>query len=151
MTNTVWTCKKFDDLLPQELYAILQLRNEVFVIEQQCFYQDCDDRDAGAFHHFAMQENKMAAYSRLFAPGIIYSESSIGRVVNSPSVRGSGMGKELMQKNIAQVYALFGKSDIRIGAQLYLKKFYESFGFVQRSDIYLEDNIQHILMVLTAA
>ncbi len=151
MAHTVWTCKKFEDLSPQELYAILQLRSEVFVIEQQCIYQDCDDRDAGAFHHFALQGEKMVAYSRLFAPGFVYSESSIGRVVSSPSVRGSGMGKELMSKNISQLYALFGKCDIKIGAQLYLQKFYESFGFVQTSGIYLEDNIQHILMVLPNA
>jgi ElaA protein len=148
MIHTEWICKTFDALSASELYAILQLRDRVFIIEQQCIYQDCDDKDQPSHHLMGWQNGKLVAYSRLIPPGFVYSESSIGRVVNSPSVRGTGIGKELMQKNIEWIYQLYSKVPIKIGAQLYLKKFYESFGFVQTSDVYLEDDIQHILMLL---
>lgn len=94
-----------------------------------------------------MQEGKLLAYSRLLAPGISYSESSIGRIVSSPSARKTGMGKRLMEESIAQIKNLFKTDTICIGAQLYLKKFYESFGFIQDGDKYLEDNIPHIMML----
>ena len=92
--------------------------------------------------------NKLVAYTRLVPPGYIYAEASIGRVVTSPAVRRSGAGRELMQQSIDRCYQLFGKGPIRIGAQFYLKNFYESFGFQQVSDIYLEDGIEHIYMLL---
>jgi ElaA protein len=142
-----WILKPFVDLTPKELYNILQLRNEVFIVEQNCPYQDCDNKDLYAFHLMGMQEDRLLAYSRLLAPGISYSESSIGRVVSSPSVRKTGMGKKLMTESIEQVRNLFQTETIRIGAQLYLQNFYESFGFIIDSDIYLEDNIPHILML----
>lgn len=94
-----------------------------------------------------IEENKLLAYSRLLAPGISYSESSIGRIVSSPSVRKTGMGKKLVEESIRQIKNLFKTGTIRIGAQLYLKTFYEGFGFVQEGDIYLEDNIPHIIML----
>lgn len=142
-----WILKQFDKLSPIELYKILQLRNEVFIVEQNCPYQDCDNKDIYAWHLMGMQEEKLQAYSRLLAPGISYSESSIGRIVSSPSMRKTGMGKKLMDESINQVRNLFQSDIIRIGAQLYLQKFYESFGFVRDGDIYLEDNIPHILML----
>ena len=142
-----WILKPFDDLTPKELYKILQLRNEVFIVEQNCPYQDCDNKDIYAWHLMGMLEDRLLAYSRLLAPGISYSESSIGRVVSSPSTRKTGMGKKLMQESIEQIRNLFQTDIIRIGAQLYLRKFYESFGFIKDSDIYLEDNIPHILML----
>ncbi len=142
-----WILKQFDNLTPEELYKILQLRNEVFIVEQNCPYQDCDNKDIYAWHLMGMQEEKLQAYSRLLAPGISYSESSIGRIVSSPSVRKTGIGKKLMHESISQVRNLFHTDNIRIGAQLYLQKFYESFGFVRDGDIYLEDNIPHILML----
>jgi ElaA protein len=145
--NMTWTLKPFDSLTPQELYNILQLRNEVFIVEQNCPYQDLDNKDIYAFHLMGMKENKLIAYSRLLAPGISYSESSIGRVVSSPSARKTGMGKKLMNESIIQIQNLFHTDTIRIGAQLYLKKFYESFGFMQQGDSYLEDNIPHIIML----
>jgi ElaA protein len=145
-----WICKKFDDLTPHELYAYLQLRNEVFVVEQNCVFQDADDKDQKCFHLMAWDENKLIAYTRIVPAGICYEEISIGRVVTSPSSRGKGLGKELMQKSIDAAHAIFGKgSAIKIGAQLYLKKFYESFGFVQTSDVYTEDGIEHIKMLLS--
>lgn len=141
-----WLLKKFEELTPHELYAALQLRNEVFVVEQNCVFQDADDKDLDSYHLLGYVDNKLIAYTRLVPPGVIYIEPSIGRVVTSPSVRGSGAGKELMQESINNCYSLFGKQSIKIGAQLYLKKFYEGLGFAQISDAYLEDGIPHIYM-----
>ena len=146
--NTSWSCKSFDTLTSAELYSILQLRNEVFVVEQNCVYQDCDDKDPQSHHFMGWQQNKLVAYTRLIPAGVAYDEISIGRVVTSPSVRGNKIGKELMQRSIEKLHELFGKSAIMIGAQLYLKRFYESLGFVQCSNIYLEDGIEHIKMIL---
>ena len=143
----IWTLKPFEKLTPGELYKILQLRNEVFIVEQKCPYQDCDNKDIYAWHLMGMMEDRLLAYSRLLAPGNSYSESSIGRVVSSPSTRKTGMGKKLMQESIEQIRNLFHTDTIRIGAQQYLQKFYESFGFIREGDIYLEDNIPHIVML----
>ena len=142
-----WLLKPFAELTPYELYSILQLRNEVFIVEQNCPYQDMDDKDLKSWHLMGIEEGKLIAYSRLLAPGISYSESSIGRIVSSPSARKSGIGKKLMTESIDQIKNLFKTDTIRIGAQLYLKKFYESFGFIQDGDIYSEDNIPHIIML----
>lgn len=146
--NISWCCKSFDTLTSAELYSILQLRNEVFVVEQNCVYQDCDDKDPESHHLLGWHQNKLVAYTRLIPAGVAYNEISIGRVVTSLSVRGNKIGKELMQQSIEKLYELFGKMPIMIGAQLYLKNFYESFGFIQCSDIYLEDGIEHIKMTL---
>lgn len=143
-----WVLKKFEDLTPHELYAILQLRNEVFVVEQNCAYQDADNKDLHSFHLMGWKDNKLVAYTRLLPPGLSYPEPSIGRVVTSPSVRKEGYGRELMKTSIDKVYNLFGHQPVRIGAQLYLKNFYASLGFQQMSGIYLEDGIEHIEMIL---
>ena len=142
-----WLLKKFEDLTPYELYGILQLRNEVFVVEQNCVFQDADDRDQNSYHLMGFGNKKLVAYTRLVPPGEIYPEASIGRVVTSPSVRKSGLGTELMKQSIDHAYKLFGLGAIKIGAQLYLKNFYESLGFQQISNVYLEDGIKHIYMV----
>jgi ElaA protein len=144
-----WLLKPFAELTPYELYSILQLRNEVFIVEQNCPYQDMDNKDLKSWHLMGIEEDKLMAYSRLLAPGISYSESSIGRIVSSRSVRKTGMGKKLLEQSIEQIKKLFNTDTIRIGAQLYLKTFYESFGFVQEGEIYLEDNIPHIIMLRT--
>jgi ElaA protein len=138
----------FDKLSPKELYAALQLRNEVFVVEQNCVYQDADNKDPFCFHLFIWKQEKLIAYSRLLPPGLAYTEMSIGRVVSSPAYRRSGAGRLLIRESIKACHQLFGPGPIHIGAQLYLQKFYESFGFEQTSDVYLEDDIQHIEMVL---
>ncbi len=143
----IWILKPFDELTPKELYNILQLRSQVFVVEQGCHYQDCDNKDLKAFHLMGLLDGTLVAYSRLLAPGISYSESSIGRVVSSPTVRKTGMGKQLMQESIEQIRKLFQTDTIRIGAQLYLKNFYESFGFNIDGEMYLEDDIPHIIML----
>lgn len=146
--NINWSSKAFNNLTPDELYSILQLRNQVFVVEQNCPFQDCDDKDKHSFHFGGWHKNKLIAYSRLMSPGLAYEEASIGRVVTSPSSRGSQIGKELMVRSIEKLYELYGKSPIKIGAQLYLKNFYESLGFVTCSDVYVEDGIEHIKMIL---
>ena len=143
-----WQCKFFTDLSSSELYQILQLRNEVFIVEQNCVYQDCDDKDLGAYHLTGWEGGKLIAYTRLLAKGVSYEDAaSIGRVVTSSSVRGKKIGKWLMENSMKEIYRLFGKVPIRISAQLYLKRFYESFSFVQMSGVYMEDGIEHISML----
>ena len=148
---THWICKPFDHLTPAELYAILQLRNEVFVVEQNCVFQDADDKDQRAWHLMGFNDKKLVAYSRILPPGVAFAEASIGRVVTSPSVRRSGVGRELMHQSLARLQELFGPVPIRMNAQRYLQKFYGSFGFVQDGEPHLEDGIEHIEMVLTIA
>lgn len=143
-----WTVKSFEELSNKELYAILKLRAEVFVVEQNCAYQDLDGKDGGSYHLMGVnEENKLIAYSRLLSPKVSYKEISIGRVVTSPAFRKKGVGKQLMEKSIEEIHKLYGKHPIRIGAQRYLKNFYENFNFVQTSDEYLEDSIPHIEML----
>jgi len=145
-----WVLKHFNDLSVSELYAIMQLRNEVFVVEQNCVFQDADNKDQGSHHLMGWDNQMLVAYSRIVPPGIAYdSFPSIGRVVTSPTMRTTGIGKILMQQSIEELQKLFGKSSIKLGAQLYLKKFYESFGFVQSSEVYIEDGIPHIEMIRT--
>jgi ElaA protein len=142
-----WTLKKFSDLTPNELYAILRLRSEVFVVEQNCVFQDMDNKDHKSHHLMGWQDDVLVAYTRLVPEGVSYKEfPSIGRVVTSSIVRKNGTGKLLMQKSIEELVRLYGQTPIRIGAQLYLKKFYSSFGFEQSSDVYDEDGIDHIEM-----
>ena len=145
---TKWILKKFDELTAHELYSILQLRNEVFVVEQNCVYQDADNKDQASYHLTGWMNDRLIAYTRLLPRGIAYNDYvSIGRVVTSPSERGNGIGKELIQRSIEQLNNLFESVPIKIGAQIYLKKFYSEFGFQQTSDIYLEDGIEHIEMI----
>ncbi|UYZ63523.1 GNAT family N-acetyltransferase [Hymenobacter weizhouensis] len=147
MTLT-WTTKPFADLSLAELYALLQLRSEVFVVEQTCAFQDIDGQDQAATHLLGhTPAGELAAYARLFGPGISYPEASIGRVVVSPRLRRYGLGRELLRQALDQCTALFGAQPIQIGAQLYLQDFYESFGFRQQGPGYLEDGIPHIHMV----
>ncbi len=141
-----WVCKPFDLLNASELYAIIQLRNEVFVVEQNCVFQDADHKDRYCYHLSGFINNKLVAYARLVPAGISYPIISIGRVVTSPAYRREGFGKILMLKAIEVCYDLYGKQQIKIGAQLYLKGFYQSLGFEQTSEMYLEDNIPHIEM-----
>ena len=142
-----WILKKFGELSNDELYAILRLRAEVFVVEQNCAFQDLDDKDQASYHLMGIEQGKLVAYTRLVPAGISYNIPSIGRVVTSPGSRGNGLGKLLMEKSIEVATQLFGKTPIKIGAQLYLRKFYSEFGFVQSSDVYLEDGIEHIEMI----
>ena len=138
--------KRFNELSTSELYSLLQLRSEVFVVEQNCVYQDVDGKDDNAIHVLGFLDNELASYSRIFDKGIYFEEASIGRVVVSPKLRDKKLGHDLMQVSIAAVKEHFKEHNITISAQEYLKKFYESHGFVQTSEMYLEDDIPHIQM-----
>ena len=141
-----WSFCSFEELTTTELYAIMQLRNEVFVVEQNCVYQDADNKDMASYHLAAWDGKNLVAYCRILPPGISYKEASIGRVVSSPAYRKTGSGRLLMKTAINKTTELFSCNKITISAQLYLKSFYESLGFIQKSDPYLEDNIPHIEM-----
>ena len=143
-----WILKQFDELSATELYAIIRLRNEVFVVEQNCVYQDADNKDQLSWHLAGWDGDLLLAYTRIIPPGLSFEECSIGRVVSSPARRKSGIGRELMKKSIEEAFRIFNTTAIKIGAQLYLKNFYASLGFVQCSDEYLEDGIPHIDMIL---
>jgi ElaA protein len=142
-----WQERAFAELTVYELYAMLQLRSAVFVVEQACAFQDLDDKDQQARHLLGRADGPLLACARLFGPGEYYAEASIGRVVASPACRGTGVGKELMREAIAAVERRWGKGPIRIGAQAYLERFYGSFGFVRDGDNYIEDGIPHLYMV----
>jgi ElaA protein len=142
-----WRCQHFNELSQHELYAILRLRSEVFVVEQNCVFLDMDDKDQQCWHVSGWQNDQLIAYTRLVPPGLAYPEPSIGRVVTSPAVRKLGTGRKLMQYSIEKIFSIYGKQSIKIGAQLYLKNFYESLGFSQSGGKYLEDGIEHIEML----
>jgi ElaA protein len=146
--NLRWVTKTFTELTVDELYAILRLRSEVFVLEQHCIFLDMDNNDQKAYHTIGFIAEEVVATTRLFDKNIMYDGyQSIGRVVGSPRHRGLGIGKALMQYSIQECERLFGKGPIKIGAQLYLKKFYNEQGFEQSGDVYLEDEIDHIPMI----
>lgn len=148
LLNMQWTLKKFSDLSNNELYALLQLRSRVFVVEQNCAYPDLDDKDQESWHWMGWNKEELVAYTRLLPPGLAFKECSIGRVVTAPSVRGQGVGRTLMHHSIEQCRNLFGSGPIQIGAQRYLESFYQSLGFEIVGEPYLEDGIPHIHMVL---
>ena len=144
--------RAFAELSTSELYGLLKLRQEVFVVEQSCPYLDADGLDAAASHLFAVDSDgsAMLACARLFAPGVRELEAVIGRVVTAPSVRRSGAGRELMRRAIAAIEDAHGPVPIRIGAQKYLERFYGSFGFARDGEDYLEDGIPHLHMLRRA-
>lgn len=146
--NFTWKIKSFEELTNTELYNILHARAEVFIIEQKCPYQDVDGKDAFSFHVMGLNhKQQLVAYARVLPAGVSFQEVSIGRVLTVPAARGTGAGIELMHTALQTAEQNFGKLPIRIGAQLYLKKFYETFGFIKVSDMYLEDGIEHIEML----
>lgn len=145
-----FTCLSFDELTPYILYEILALRQEVFVVEQNCPYQDCDGKDLQSWHLSGRDDSgKLICYTRLLPAGVAYpGYASIGRVVSSPAARGTGSGKILMTESIQRCRQLFENQSIKIGAQTYLLKFYEGFGFRSTGEEYLEDGIPHTKMIL---
>ena len=146
-----WLIKPFDTLTPLELYQIIQLRQEVFVLEQQCIFQDLDNKDFQALHVMGRLNNTLAAYTRLLPAGVAYpTYASIGRVVTSPAIRSKGIGKALMLQSIEQFYLHFGEIPIKIGAQKYLLEFYSKLGFQISGPDYLEDGILHVEMIKPA-
>ena len=139
--------KSFAELSTEELYDILQLRAEVFVVEQNCAYQDIDGKDKKALHVIGFKNDKIVAYCRIFKSGDYFEKASIGRVLVDKNERKFGYGHVIFQHSIEAVKKHFNETSIKISAQLYLKKFYESHGFIQVGEGYLEDEIPHIAMV----
>lgn len=147
-----WRCCAFDALSLRELQYILMARQQVFGLEQNCVYQDIDGCDETS-HHLAAwspREQMPMAYARLVDPGVKYAEPSIGRVVTTAAARGTGLGRELMRRAIAETRGLFPGQGIRISAQSRLEKFYATFGFDVVGESYLEDGIPHTEMLLRA-
>lgn len=142
-----WHIKRFEELTTIELYEILRVRAEVFVVEQTCIYQDLDEKDKKAFHLFCEEDGQITAYLRILDKGVSYPEISIGRVLTAENSRRKGLGREMMQKAICFISDELLKKKIRISGQLYLKDFYESLGFKTVSEVYLEDDIPHIEML----
>ncbi|MDB4048238.1 GNAT family N-acetyltransferase [Polaribacter sp.] len=138
--------KSFSELNTTELYEILQLRSEVFVVEQDCVYQDIDSKDQKTLHVIGYKNNKIVAYTRIFKPGDYFDNASIGRVLVVASERKYGFGHDLMKASIIAINTHFKVTEITISAQKYLKKFYETHKFIQIGDEYLEDGIPHIRM-----
>ncbi len=142
-----WKLKKFEELTIGELYEILELRNAVFIVEQECPYQDCDGNDKNSYHLFLEDNDNIIAYSRILKKGVSYDEISIGRVVVNKSYRGKSIARELLTRGIEFVKETLKETEIRIGAQAYLTDFYGSLGFKAVSDEYLEDGIPHVEML----
>ena len=145
-TEIIWEIKPFKTLSTLELYDLLRLRSKVFVVEQNCVYQDIDGKDEKALHLFGKSDGKIVAYARLFKSGDYFENASIGRVVIDPDCRDRKWGHELMREAILGISNHFSESAITISAQLYLKNFYEQHGFIQTREMYLEDDIPHIEM-----
>ena len=145
-----WRFARFGELTPAELHDAFQLRSAVFVVEQTCPFLDIDGVDASCWHLLGSQSGKLVAYCRLVPPGVKYPEPSIGRVVSAKEARRTGAGRALMREAVARAEGLWPGHKLRIGAQMYLKAFYESFGFRQSSEPYDEDGILHIEMIREA-
>lgn len=139
--------KTYQALSKDELYALLQLRAEVFVVEQDCVYQDLDGKDQKALHALGFKGDSLVAYTRIFSPGLYFKEASIGRVVVQEKERSHQYGYDLMKRSIQAVEEHFNTTTIKISAQTYLKKFYNNLGFEEVGEGYLEDGIPHIGMI----
>ena len=144
--NFIW--RNFNSISKDELYDVLSLRQRVFIIEQDCLYEDLDYSDQDANHLLLYQDNKLIGYSRVFPPGIKYDAASIGRIVTDLDYRGKGYGKGITHESIQFLKNNFPESDITISAQYRLVDFYENLGFETEGNVYLEDDIEHIKMTL---
>lgn len=145
--TTIWHCLGFADLSGARLYQILRIRQEVFALEQNCAYLDADGKDLDSLHVFGTHDDEIIAYCRVLPPGLKYAESSIGRVLSHSSVRGSGLGRALVEQALTVCDKHHPGSGVRISAQLYLEDFYKSFGFASCTEPYQEDGIPHIEML----
>jgi len=141
-----WLTRDFEQLQTRQLYALLRLRQQVFAVEQASIYLDLDNLDQGAVHMMCLQGDELVAYQRCLAPGTSYPESALGRIVVTASARGSGLGKEVVERGISHNLARWPGSGIRLNAQAYLQDFYSALGFAPEGDIHDEDGIAHIQM-----
>jgi len=145
----IFNIKRFNELSTHELYVILQLRSEVFVVEQDCVYQDLDNKDLDAYHVLGILDKEIVAYARIFKPGDYFLESSIGRIVVKKEFRKFQYGYKLVENSIQFIENNLQQNTILISAQSYLTKFYNSLGFIRVGEEYLEDGIPHIKMLKT--
>lgn len=150
MNEVVWKIKSFDKLTIKELYAILKIRQEVFIVEQTCYYLDADGYDEKAIHIWGEKDEEIVAYCRIFEPKIKYLESSLGRVLTNPSYRNLKLGKVLLKIALNTIEVKFNTPNVRISAQDYLLRFYSEFGFISTGLEYLEDDIPHTEMLRKA-
>lgn len=141
-----WELKKFEELKVEDIYKILKIRNEVFIVEQQCAYQDCDGKDEKSYHLYLKDQDEIAGYLRIIPKGISFNEISIGRVLVNKRYRGKGIAREMMLKALDFIERELKEAEVKISAQVYLINFYRSLGFKETSKEYLEDNILHIDM-----
>ena len=146
MENVSWKHRKWDDLEKNDLHEILMLRSKVFVVEQNCVYQDIDNKDPEAIHLYGKLNNKIISYSRIFNEGVFYKEISFGRALVSKSKRGKGIGDLLVKKSLEIIKENWPNKKVKISAQAHLKNFYKKHGFVEKGEEYLEDGIPHISM-----
>ena len=149
MSTLTWTIRSYEELSKDELFDMCEVRQEVFVVEQDCPYQDCDQKDKESHHLMGYHSGVLVAYLRIVKPGVSYKDPSIGRVLTKLSSRKKGLGKELMKRSLAFCSSTYPNSNIRISAQQYLLPFYHCFGFNPVGEGYLEDNIPHMEMLLT--
>jgi ElaA protein len=142
-----WEWKGFNELTSEQMYTVLCVRQEVFVLEQECLYLDADGKDRNSFHLMGFDGAELMAYARIVEPGFSYEEVSIGRILSSKKARGTGAGVELMNQALSRIEDKYGKVFVRISAQSYLEKFYQKFGFEPTGKEYLEDEIPHMEML----
>jgi len=145
--NLIWHYKEFDELTPRELYDIFHLRVMVFMVEQDCLYNEVDGKDLKCAHLWCETDGKILAYCRIVPPGVSYTEPSIGRVVSHPEFRHLKLGYQLMRHSLEIIENRYETKSVRISAQSYLKNFYGKFGFQQVSEEYLEDDLPHMEML----
>jgi len=145
--NMNWHLKRFDELTTTELYEILRARAEVFVVEQTCIYQDCDRKDQKSWHLYSEENGEVITYMRIIEKGVSYPEISMGRLLTRESYRKSGLSRQTIQRGLDFVVNTLGETKIRVSGQLYMKAFYESMGFRTTSEVYLEDEIEHVEML----
>ena len=142
-----WHLKRFEELTTNELYEILRARAEVFVVEQTCIYQDCDLKDQKSWHLYSEENGEIVTYMRIIEKGVSYPEISMGRLLTRENHRKSGLSRQTIERGLDFVVNTLGESKIRVSGQLYMKEFYESMGFCTTSDVYLEDEIEHVEML----
>ncbi len=146
--NIGWECLRFEELTTAALYTVLRARQDVFILEQQCFYNDFDGYDEGALHLLGWSdEGHLLAYLRIIAPGVKFPEYSLGRVLSTKAGRGNGAGRALLAEALRRTDLLYPGQRCRIGAQRYLEAFYTSFGFQKLGEPYVEDGIAHLDML----
>ena len=141
-----WVKKKWSDISLEELYSVLRLRSEVFVVEQDCVYQDIDNKDQIAIHLLGYINKELIAYSRLFNEGDYFKETSFGRAIIKKENRGQGYGDELIKESIKTIKNYYGNKKVKISAQAHLKSFYSKHAFIAKGKEYLEDGIPHVSM-----